>query len=99
MSEDGEVLSDVDPEEEPYYPETERVLIGHSRYGRPIYSAKRLIVTLPFEEEDNAPVEDTSEEDEDHEEDEEDEESDGDSFVSDDEDVDPNADFEPGNGI
>jgi hypothetical protein len=104
-SQEEEVLSDVDPDENPYYPETQRTLVGHSRSGRPIYSVRRLVVTLPCEGEEQGGIDnamsETDSDDEHHEEEEEEEESDGaDSFVTDDEDdIDPNADFKPGNGI
>ena len=34
-------------QEAPYYEETKRTLVGHTRSGRPVYSVKRLIVSNP----------------------------------------------------
>ena len=44
LSSDGETVHSDEDGEEPYYPETERTLVGHSRSGRPIYSVARLVV-------------------------------------------------------
>lgn len=97
--EEEEVYSDIEGED-PYYPETERVLVTHTRSGRPVYSVKRLVVvdsTPEVEELGEASQEEEEEEDEsdDLETVSEAESEDSDSFITDDDSVDSQASFVP----
>jgi hypothetical protein len=96
--EEEEVYSDIEGED-PYYPETERVLVTHTRSGRPVYTVKRLVVVdnAPEVEEGGGSQEEEEEEDEsdDLETVSEEESEDSDSFITDDDSVDSQASFVP----
>jgi len=83
-----EELSDVEDGEEPYYPETERLLVTITRSGRKVFAPQRLVVDpyIPSDDDDDGVSipDDESESDDDY-------LSDG----VDDDDEDPEGDYVP----
>ena len=95
-----EEFSDVEDGEDPYYPETERVLVTVTRSGRKVFAPQRLVVDpyiIPSDEDDDGvsiPDDDGESDDDYSDVDEDDEDPEGD-YVPSDEDMTPSTPSTP----
>ena len=95
-----EEFSDVEDGEDPYYPETERVLVTVTRSGRKVFAPQRLVVgpyIIPSDEDDDGvsiPDDDGESDDGYSDVDEDDEDPEGD-YVPSDEDMTPSTPSTP----
>ena len=80
-------FSDVEEGEEPYYPETARVHVTTTRFGRKVFAPQRLVVdpyNIPSDDDDGMSIHEDSDDD-----------VSSSSDVVDDEEEDPEADYMP----